>query len=64
MSAPYTDKVPVIFGHYWRTGELRRHAQPACVDYSVAAGGNLVAYRWNDGDTELSSDRFLVQFPG
>lgn len=52
----YTDATPVIFGHYWWTGRPRV-ASPttACVDYSVAAGGPLVAYRWTHGDTHLDS---------
>jgi hypothetical protein len=29
----------------------------ACVDYSVAQGGTLVAYRW-DGENELHRDKF------
>jgi hypothetical protein len=53
---------PVIVGHYWlpATG----HPAPlspnvACVDYSVAKGGLLAAYRW-DGERELRADRFVT----
>jgi hypothetical protein len=46
---------PVLFGHYWFTGEPEVISpQFACLDYSVASGGPLVAYRW-DGEAELSS---------
>ena len=59
---PYDGDVPVIVGHYWRTGSpelLTRNV--ACVDYSAVKGGPLVAYRW-DGETELTSDHFQA-FP-
>ena len=60
---PYTDDVPVIFGHYWRTGPRPADtAMTACVDYSAATVGPLVAYRWNHGDTDLVPDHF-VSFP-
>ena len=44
---------PVFIGHYWLTGapELLSN-KVACVDYSVAKGGKLVAYRW-DGEPTL-----------
>ena len=45
---PYADDVPVIVGHYWRTGEPTVITDKvACVDYSAAKGGPLVAYRWS-----------------
>ncbi|WP_055562679.1 metallophosphoesterase [Hymenobacter sp. AT01-02] len=50
----YQDAVPVFFGHYWLRGTpqlLSPHA--VCLDYSVAKGGELVAYRWQ-GETELT----------
>jgi Calcineurin-like phosphoesterase len=51
---PYSGP-PVIFGHYWFTGKPEVISkQFACLDYSVAKGGPLVAYRW-DGESELSS---------
>ena len=49
---------PVFFGHYWMTGApslLTLNA--ACVDYSAANGGPLVAYRW-DGETQLNANHF------
>ncbi|MDE0803180.1 MAG: metallophosphoesterase [Acidimicrobiales bacterium] len=57
--APYRDEVPVVYGHYWRSGPPApsgRHT--ACVDYSVAKGGPLVAYRWS-GESTLSGDAFV-----
>jgi hypothetical protein len=48
---------PVLFGHYWFTGKPQVISPRfACVDYSVAKDGPLVAYRW-DGESELSSDK-------
>ncbi len=48
---------PVLFGHYWFTGNPQVISpQFACVDYSVANNGRLVAYRW-DGEAELSSEK-------
>jgi len=48
---------PVIFGHYWfhKTPNICS-ARFACVDYSVANGGPLVAYRW-DGEEELTNEK-------
>ena len=59
----YTDAVPVIYGHYWRTG--RPHVvggNAACVDYSAGTpNGPLVAYRWS-GESSLTNEGF-VSFP-
>lgn len=56
---PYTDDVPVVFGHYWcdRWFEV---LQPTavCVDYSAGRGGPLAAYRW-DGEVRLSADHLV-----
>lgn len=60
---PYRDDVPVVFGHYWRTGTpapLTERA--ACVDYSAGTDGPLVAYRW-DGERVLAADHFAVSSP-
>jgi len=58
---PYgeTEK-PVFLGHYWlkETTPRRLARNVACVDYSVAKGGFLCAYRW-DGEQELSDDKFV-----
>jgi hypothetical protein len=54
---PYSGP-PVLFGHYWFTVPPRVISkQFACLDYSVANGGPLVAYRW-DGESDLDSDKF------
>lgn len=50
---------PVIFGHYWFSGTPKVISQRfACLDYSVAKGGPLVAYRW-DGETELNDAKIV-----
>jgi hypothetical protein len=59
-AAPYPeDAKPVFVGHYWMGGPepelLRRNV--ACVDWSVAKGGFLCAYRW-DGERELDPGKF------
>lgn len=44
---------PVFVGHYWLTGTPSLLSDKvACLDYSVAKGGKLVAYRW-DGEPTL-----------
>jgi hypothetical protein len=50
---------PVFFGHYWLKGTpaLYRH-NVCCLDYSVAKGGDLVAYRWN-GEQELHAENLV-----
>ena len=49
---------PVFFGHYWLTGTPGLLSDKlACVDYSIAKGGKLVAYRW-DGEPVLDASRF------
>lgn len=60
-AVPYpADAKPVFVGHYWMRGQrpflLRRNV--ACVDWSVAKGGFLCAYRW-DGEQELDDGRFV-----
>ena len=53
---PYSGP-PVLFGHYWFTGKPEVISPRfACLDYSVANNGPLVAYRW-DGEEALSSER-------
>lgn len=49
---------PVFFGHYWATGELTVAPRAACVDYSIAKGGKLAAYRWN-GEAELRREALV-----
>ena len=50
---------PVFFGHYWLNGlpQLYR-GNICCLDYSVAKGGKLVAYRWN-GEQELKAENLV-----
>jgi Calcineurin-like phosphoesterase len=58
----YHDETPVFFGHYWLNGIPRLEAENAvCLDYSVAKGGHLVAYRWND--TKPLDSSFLIGAP-
>ena len=48
----YQDETPVFFGHYWLRGEPRLLTpHSVCLDYSVAKGGELVAYRWHGEQT-------------
>ena len=43
----------VFFGHYWLKGEPSLYKENiCCLDYSVAKGGKLVAYRFN-GENKL-----------
>lgn len=54
----YDEVKPVFFGHYWMTGTPQMQtATAACVDYSAAKDGPLVAYRW-DGEPVLNNDNF------
>jgi len=50
---------PVFFGHYWLKGipELMS-ANACCLDYSIAKGDKLVAYRW-EGKPVLSVENFV-----
>ncbi len=50
---------PIFFGHYWLKGipELLK-ANVCCLDYSVAKGGYLTAYRW-DGEQTLTPDKLV-----
>ena len=52
----YQEAIPVVFGHYWNSGPLRREGPTTvCVDYSAGKGGPLVAYRWS-GERKLTAD--------
>jgi hypothetical protein len=58
----YHEEAPVFFGHYWLDGIPRIEAENAvCLDYSVAKGGHLVAYRWNENIPLLPS--FFMAIP-
>jgi len=55
---PYDNIKPVFFGHYWMTGAPTwKTTKAACVDYSAAKEGPLVAYCW-DGEPVLNNDNF------
>lgn len=57
--SPYDNAKPVFFGHYWMTGQpVLQSPNIACVDYSAAKAGPLVAYRW-EGGGPLSADHFV-----
>ena len=50
----------MFVGHYWLSGPrptLLRH-NVACLDWSVAKGGFLCAYRW-DGEQVLDEKHFV-----
>ncbi len=54
---------PVFIGHHWFTGQpLIESPKLACLDWSAATDGPLVAYRW-DGESELSNEK-LIWFGG
>ena len=56
---------PTFIGHYWLEADAilwPRSRRVACVDYSVANRGPLVAYRF-DGEQELTADKFVAWPP-
>jgi hypothetical protein len=49
----------VFFGHYWLKGEPTFYKENiCCLDYSVAKGGKLVAYRLNE-ETILDKENLI-----
>ncbi len=55
---PYEDK-PVFFGHYWLTGAPKILKENiCCLDYSIAKGGQLIAYRFHN-EEKLTSDHIV-----
>jgi hypothetical protein len=56
---PATAK-PVFAGHYWLSAPRPAilAANVACLDYSVAKGGFLCAYRWQ-GEQQLDNEHFI-----
>lgn len=56
---------PTFIGHYWLESEgglAPVSDRVACVDYSVAKHGPLVAYQF-DGERELAADKFVAVGP-
>jgi hypothetical protein len=55
------DAPPVFFGHYWLRSQSPAPlaSNVACLDYSVANGGFLAAYRWN-GESILDAKKFVI----
>lgn len=50
-------------GHYWFTDDPAPLApNAACLDYSIAKGGRLCAYRW-DGEPALDASKFVWVAP-
>lgn len=48
---------PIFVGHHWFSGHPKIESPKlACLDWSAARDGPLVAYRW-DGEGELSNDK-------
>ncbi len=58
----YRGDVPVVYGHYWRTGTPRHGLdwteRTACVDFSAVKGGALTAYRWS-GESTVQLENYL-----
>jgi hypothetical protein len=55
------EEPPVFFGHYWLPADAAKAPlapNVACLDYSVAKGGDLTAYRWG-GEQVLNADKFV-----
>lgn len=55
---------PVFVGHHWFNGHpVVESPKLACLDWSAAKRGPLVAYRW-DGEDELSNDKLVAVSAG
>lgn len=53
------DQKPVFFGHYWMKEDPEKQTDNiCCLDYSIAKGGKLCAYRWS-GEKDLNDDNFV-----
>ena len=54
------DAPPVFFGHYWLDDSypVVQAENVICLDYSIAKGGSLVAYRWN-GEEQINNRHFV-----
>jgi hypothetical protein len=61
---PINEK-PVFIGHYWLVGAPTLQASNvACLDYSVGKSDNQVAYRWCNGDRQLTNNNFICTLEG
>ena len=51
---------PVFFGHYWLDDSypIVQTENVICLDYSIAKGGSLVAYRWS-GEEQVNDHHFV-----
>ena len=53
-----SDNPPCFIGHYWLCGKPQPMTPKiACLDYSIAKNGKLVAYRWS-GEQEILAENF------
>lgn len=53
------DEPPVFLGHYWMEGKPTPLADNiACLDYSVAKSGKLVAYQWS-GEQKIDINHYV-----
>jgi hypothetical protein len=51
---------PILIGHHWFDGPVKLESPKlACVDWSAAKDGPLVAYRW-DGEAELRHENLVA----
>jgi hypothetical protein len=68
LITPYyysTNEKPVFIGHYWLVGQpVLQSSNVACLDYSVGRSHNQVAYRWTEGDKQLTNNNFICSFEG
>ena len=62
MFQPYVgNERPVFFGHYFKPADsplLPEHHNVACLDYSAAKDGMLVAYRWK-GEQVINPENYI-----
>lgn len=60
LRLPPVGGAPILFGHHWFDGPVKLETpKVACLDWSAARGGPLVAYRW-DGETDLVHDHLAA----
>jgi len=56
---PPVEGAPILFGHHWFSGPLKlESSKVACLDWSAAKDGPLVAYCW-DGESELPHEALV-----